>query len=57
MLGTGIVMGLWWFVLFLFAAVYFVYSSYQEDSLMQKEFPDAYPAYKRKTKRLVPFIW
>lgn len=29
----------------------------QEDAVMRKQFPDAYPAYQTRTKRLIPFIW
>jgi protein-S-isoprenylcysteine O-methyltransferase Ste14 len=29
----------------------------QEEMLMIRVFPDSYPAYRTRTKRLVPFIW
>lgn len=47
----------WWAIIFLWSAAYFVYASHGEEKLMQKEFPDAYPAYKARTWRLVPFIY
>ena len=28
-----------------------------EDTLMTEQFPDTYPDYMRRTKRLVPYIW
>lgn len=28
-----------------------------ENRLMTQQFPDAYPAYKRRTKALIPFVW
>jgi protein-S-isoprenylcysteine O-methyltransferase Ste14 len=29
----------------------------QEEQLMARRFPDDYPAYRRRVKRLIPFIW
>jgi protein-S-isoprenylcysteine O-methyltransferase Ste14 len=29
----------------------------EEERLMMRQFPDEYPAYRRRVKRLVPFIW
>jgi protein-S-isoprenylcysteine O-methyltransferase Ste14 len=29
----------------------------REERLMMRQFPDDYPAYRRRVKRLVPFIW
>lgn len=28
-----------------------------EEAVLQRAFPDAYPAYARDTKRLIPFVW
>ena len=28
-----------------------------EEQMLAEAFPDAYPAYARETKRLIPFIW
>ena len=28
-----------------------------EDALMTRQFPNEYPAYKRRTKALIPFVW
>src|SRR5207302_11327808 len=28
-----------------------------EDALMPRQFPNEYPAYKRRTKALIPFVW
>ncbi len=38
------------------AAVYFLYSATVEERYLTEQFPDSYPAYKRSTKMLVPFI-
>jgi protein-S-isoprenylcysteine O-methyltransferase Ste14 len=40
----------------LFLCAYFVYSAVQEQKIMLKEFPDAYPAYMKRTKMLIPFV-
>lgn len=39
------------------AGAYFVYSAVIEERYMTERFPDAYPAYKRSTRMLVPFIF
>ena len=36
---------------------YCVVSAYREEADMGRLFPDVYPAYKKRTKRLVPFLW
>jgi len=28
-----------------------------EDRLMAKQFPEAHPAYRQRTRKLVPFVW
>ena len=35
---------------------YFVYSARREEGDMERQFPDAYPAYKRRSKMLIPFL-
>jgi protein-S-isoprenylcysteine O-methyltransferase Ste14 len=35
---------------------YFVYSARREEIDMERQFPDAYPAYKRRSKMLIPFL-
>jgi protein-S-isoprenylcysteine O-methyltransferase Ste14 len=39
------------------AGVYFVYSATVEERYLTGEFPDMYPAYRRATKMLVPFVF
>jgi protein-S-isoprenylcysteine O-methyltransferase Ste14 len=56
-LGSVFTVGLIWIVPSCFFLAYFIYSSYQEDKLMASEFPQTYPVYKKRTKRLVPFIF
>ncbi len=39
------------------AGIYFAYSAMVEQRYMTEQFPDTYPAYKRSTKMLVPFVF
>jgi protein-S-isoprenylcysteine O-methyltransferase Ste14 len=39
------------------AGAYFLYSATVEERWLADQFPDAYPAYRRSTKMLVPFIF
>jgi protein-S-isoprenylcysteine O-methyltransferase Ste14 len=39
------------------AGIYFLYSATVEERYVTGQFPDAYPAYKRSTKMLVPFLF
>ena len=55
-LGTFLALTLAWLLVFLLTAVYFIYSAVQEDKIMARQFPKTYPAYKRRTKMLVPYI-
>jgi protein-S-isoprenylcysteine O-methyltransferase Ste14 len=36
--------------------VYFVYSARVEEQLLSASFPTAYPAYRARTKMLIPFL-
>jgi protein-S-isoprenylcysteine O-methyltransferase Ste14 len=55
-LGSLLDVNLYWLVVFVVFAVYFVYSSVFEEALMMKQFPKEYPSYKRKTKMFIPFV-
>ncbi len=57
LIGSGLVAGVWWFIICLASVVYFVVSSLQEEKIMQKAFPNTYPQYKARTWALVPFIF
>lgn len=57
MLGTALTVGAWWFFVLLIAFGYFVISARQEEKDMVQHFPDAYPAYMTRTKRLIPFVY
>jgi len=55
-LGTAVALSWMWLIAVVLAAIYFIYSATVEERYMAKQFPDAYPAYKRSTKMLVPFV-
>lgn len=55
-IGTAVALGWWWLVPVALAGSYFLYAATAEERFMSEQFPDAYPAYKRTTKRLVPFV-
>jgi protein-S-isoprenylcysteine O-methyltransferase Ste14 len=57
MLGTAVGLGWWWLVVAALPATYFIYAATVEEKFLAEEFPDAYPAYKRSSKMLVPFVF
>ena len=57
MLGTALTVGAWWFFVLVIAFGYFLISARQEEKDMLQQFPDAYPAYMARTKRLIPFVY
>lgn len=54
--GSAVALSWSWLLLAALAGAYFVYSATVEERYLIKRFPDAYPAYKRSTKMLVPFV-
>jgi|SRR6185312_11067211 len=57
MLGTALTVGAIWFFVLVVAFGYFLISTHQEEKDMVQHFPDAYPAYRARTKRLIPFVY
>jgi protein-S-isoprenylcysteine O-methyltransferase Ste14 len=55
--GTAVALSWLWLIAVSLAGIYFLYSASVEERYMTGEFPDDYPAYKRSTKMLVPFIF
>jgi protein-S-isoprenylcysteine O-methyltransferase Ste14 len=55
-LGSALVNGPIWVVVFAGMAIYCVYSARTEESLMLQQFPEQYARYKKGTKAIVPFI-
>jgi protein-S-isoprenylcysteine O-methyltransferase Ste14 len=56
-LGTALVLGGIWLSIFVVSSIYFALSAGREEKDMVERFPDAYPAYRARTKRLVPFVY
>jgi protein-S-isoprenylcysteine O-methyltransferase Ste14 len=55
---TGTAIGLiptWWLVAAA-AGIYFFYSARAEERFMTERFPDSYPAYRARTKMMLPFV-
>src|SRR5262249_55888059 len=46
----------WVFALVLLGAL-FLWRVCAEDRLMERQFPNEYPDYTRRTKGLIPFVW
>lgn len=57
MIGTTIAISLYWLIAVVLTGGYFIYSAVVEERTMTQLFPDSYPAYKRSTKMLIPFIY
>jgi protein-S-isoprenylcysteine O-methyltransferase Ste14 len=53
---TALVINIDWLLVFIVVGAYFIYSATVEEKIMLKQFPGSYPAYKQKTKMLIPFI-
>jgi protein-S-isoprenylcysteine O-methyltransferase Ste14 len=56
MLGSAVAETIFWLVPLSLVGAYFIYSARLEERLMVQEFPDTYPAYRQRTKMLVPFL-
>jgi protein-S-isoprenylcysteine O-methyltransferase Ste14 len=56
-LGSALVVGVWWFAIFIVSVFYFVWSAFREEKIMTEAFPEGYPAYRKRTKMLVPFMF
>jgi protein-S-isoprenylcysteine O-methyltransferase Ste14 len=55
--GTAIALNWLWLIAMVLVAVYFAYSATNEERYLTEQFPAAYPAYRRSTKMLVPFVF
>ena len=56
-IGTAVAVSWYWLVAVALMGSYFVYSASVEEHTMERLFPDTYPAYRRSTKKLIPFIF
>jgi len=55
--GTAVGLAWYWLAAVLVAGIYFIYSATVEERYLTEQFPSTYPAYKRSTKMLVPFVF
>ncbi|HZO34111.1 MAG TPA: isoprenylcysteine carboxylmethyltransferase family protein [Gaiellaceae bacterium] len=55
--GTAVALSWLWLTVVALAGIYFVYSATVEERFLTEQFPDAYRAYKRSSKMLVPFVF
>ncbi len=56
-IGTALALSWYWLVPVALAGVYFIYAATVEERFLATQFPDTYPAYKRSTKMLLPFVF
>jgi protein-S-isoprenylcysteine O-methyltransferase Ste14 len=56
-LGTAVALSWVWLAAVVLAGVYFIYSATVEERYLTDQFPDEYPAYKRSSKMLVPYVF
>ena len=54
--GTAVALNWVWLTVVGLAGIYFIYAATVEERYLAAQFPEAYPAYKRSTKMLVPFV-
>ena len=54
--GTAVALSWLWLTVVALAAIYFIYSATVEERYLAEQFPEDYPAYRRSTKMLVPFV-
>ena len=55
--GTAVALSPWWLIVVGLAGIYFGYSATVEERNMAEQFPNTYPAYRRSTKMLLPFVF
>jgi protein-S-isoprenylcysteine O-methyltransferase Ste14 len=55
-IGTAVALSWLWLVGFALTGIYLVYAARVEERFLAERFPDDYPAYRRSTRMLVPFV-
>jgi len=55
--GTAVALSWTWLIVVAFFAAYFGYSAVVEERNLAKRLPDSYPAYRSRTKMLVPYVF
>ncbi len=56
-IGSAIVCGGAFVFLLVILGPLFLWRVGAEDKLMEQQFPNEYPSYKKRTKALIPFVW
>jgi len=56
MLGTALAIGAGWFIALGLCGAYFIWSARTEERDMTERFPETYPAYRRRTRMLIPYL-
>ncbi len=56
-LGTALGATLYWLIVLAAFAIYFIWSTVEEEKYMMKTFPKTYPAYRRASKMFIPFVF
>lgn len=54
--GTAVALSWWSLIAVALGGIYFVYSATVEERYLTERLPERYPAYRRSTKMLIPFI-
>ena len=57
MIGSALAESGTWALAFIIFGPYFIYSASVEERMMVDAFPEQYPAYRARTKMLVPFVF
>jgi|SRR5579862_4054034 len=55
--GTAVALSWYWLIAVALAGTYFLYGATVEERYLTTQFPETYPAYRRSTKMLVPFVF
>ncbi len=56
-IGTALTGSIWGIVVFIVASPTFILRIRTEEKIMLELFPDAYPTYRVRTKKLIPWVW
>ncbi|MBV8159595.1 MAG: isoprenylcysteine carboxylmethyltransferase family protein [Acidimicrobiia bacterium] len=56
LVGTAVAVSWYWLTAVALAGTYFVFSAVMEERYLAARFPETYPAYKRTTRMLIPFL-
>lgn len=56
MLGSTIAGTAFWALPLVLFGAYFIYSARRDEKLMLAQFPQQYPAYRRRTMMMLPFV-